>query len=130
MNNFKAKLYQFMAGRYGGNDALNKTLLWGYLAIILIGAVTGLEFLWYVGLLAFGWNICRLFSRNMSARQKENLAFLNLKNKIVFTARGLFDRKRAYRVCPHCKAQLRLPRKKGIHTVSCPRCHKDFKVKI
>ena len=119
-----------MAGRYGGNDALNKALLWGYLAIILIGALTGLDFLWYVGLLAFGWNIFRMFSRNIAARQKENAAFLKMKNQVVFAFRRLFDRKHAYRTCPHCKAQLRLPRKKGVHTVGCPKCHRDFKVKI
>lgn len=119
-----------MIGRYGGNDAFNKFLLWGYLVILLVGALTGLEWLWYVGFVAFAYNIFRMFSRNIAARQKENMIFLGLKNKVTFAFKRLFDRKHAYRTCPHCKAQLRLPRKKGVHTVGCPKCHKDFKVKI
>jgi hypothetical protein len=31
--------------------------------------------------------------------------------------------------CPHCKANLRLPRKKGKHSVVCPRCKERFEVK-
>ena len=53
MNKLKYKIYQFMIGRYGGNDAFNKFLLWGYLVILLVGALTGLEWLWYVGFVAF-----------------------------------------------------------------------------
>ena len=62
-----------MIGRYGGNDAFNKFLLWGYLVILLVGALTGLEWLWYVGFVAFAYNIFRMFSRNIAARQKENI---------------------------------------------------------
>ena len=80
MNKFKDKLIRFMYGRYGGNDALNKTLLWGYIAILLIGMITGWKWLWYVGMLAIVWNIYRMFSRNIAARQKENAAFLHLKH--------------------------------------------------
>lgn len=130
MNKLKYKLIEFMRGRYGGNDALNKTLLWGYVIILFLGALTGLDVLWYIGLAAFIWCIFRMFSRNIYKRQQENARFLELKKKIVFPFRQLFDRKHAYRVCPHCKAQLRLPRKKGSHTVCCPKCRRDFKVKI
>ena len=130
MNKFKDKLIRFMYGRYGGNDALNKTLLWGYIAILVIGLITGWKWLWYVGMLAIVWNIYRMFSRNIAARQKENAAFLNLKRKLMMPFKQMLDRQHAYRTCPHCKATLRLPRKKGKHTVTCPKCRKDFKVKI
>ena len=130
MNKLKEKFIRFMYGRYGGNDALNKTLLWGYLIIIFLGALTGLDALWYVGAVAFMYCIYRMFSRNIAARQKENAAFLKFKTRISVFFRSLFDRKHVYRTCPHCKAQLRLPRKKGVHTVGCPKCHSDFKVKI
>ncbi len=130
LNKLKYKLYQFMVGRYGGNDALNKFLLWGYLIILFVGALSGLEWLWYVGFVAFAYNIFRMFSRNIAARQKENAAFLRLKTRVAVFFRRLFDRKHAYRACPHCKAQLRLPKKRGVHTVGCPKCGRDFKVKI
>ena len=43
-----------------------------------------------------------------------------------------------YKVCPKCKQKIRLPLKKGKHTVKCPNCgnkfdvtcHKDEKIKV
>ena len=119
-----------MYGRYGGNDALNKVLLWGYMIILLIGALTGWEILWYFGFLAMAWCIFRMFSRNIAARQKENAVFIALRQKLAIPFKAMTDRTHAYRTCPHCKATLRLPRKKGHHTVCCPKCRRDFKVKI
>lgn len=130
MKKFKDALIRFMYGRYGGNDALNKTLTWGYLIILFVGALTGLEWLWYIGFVALIWAIYRMFSRNIAQRQKENLAFLRLRGKLLVPFTRLKDRQHAYRTCPHCKATVRLPRKKGKHTVCCPKCRKDFKVKI
>ncbi len=130
MNKFKDKLIRFMYGRYGGNDALNKALLWTYIVILILGIISGWEWLWYVGFLAIIWNIYRMFSRNIGKRQKENAVFLSLKRKALMPLKQLLDRGHAYRRCPHCKATLRLPRKKGRHTVACPKCKKDFKVKI
>ena len=34
------------------------------------------------------------------------------------------------RYCPHCKAQIKLPRKKGKHVVKCPRCRQRFDIKV
>ena len=34
-----------------------------------------------------------------------------------------------YKKCPKCKQKLRLPLKKGIHTVKCPNCKEKFEVK-
>lgn len=40
------------------------------------------------------------------------------------------DKDHVYRICPSCKANIRLPKKKGTHTVRCPRCGVLFEVKI
>lgn len=40
------------------------------------------------------------------------------------------DRDHCFRICPECMANLRLPKKKGKHTVVCPRCKHRFEVKI
>jgi len=34
------------------------------------------------------------------------------------------------RTCPNCRATIKLPRKKGKHTCTCPKCRVDFKVKV
>lgn len=130
MNKLKEKFAKFMYGRYGGNDALNKALLWGYLIILLIGALCNLRIFWYVGLLLMVACLFRMFSRNIAKRQKENMAFLKFKSKVKVFWKRIFDFKHAYRTCPHCGATVRLPRKKGKHTVTCPKCRRDFDVKI
>lgn len=40
------------------------------------------------------------------------------------------DKDHCFRICPECKANIRLPKKKGSHTVVCPRCKCRFEVKI
>jgi len=139
MGKFKNKLYRFMYGRYG-NDALNKFLLWVYVAWIVICMIVSLFipsdnkfsiwfslFYWVSSLALAIWIFSRSFSRNIPARRKENEKFCNFfrlrKNKRR-------DRKtHVYRKCPECKAVLRLPKSKGKHFVVCPRCKNRFKVK-
>ncbi|MFR2916862.1 MAG: hypothetical protein ACLTKQ_08005 [Acutalibacteraceae bacterium] len=41
-----------------------------------------------------------------------------------------FRKTHVFKKCPGCKAVLRLPRKKGKHTVNCPHCHKNFTVHV
>lgn len=38
----------------------------------------------------------------------------------------LSDSGHKYMKCPHCKAQLRLPKGKGKISVTCPVCKKEF----
>ena len=134
MNKLKDKLIRFMYGRYGGNDALNKTLLWTYLIILFVGALTGLDFLWYVGFLALAWNIFRMFSRNTNARTKENQIstgwIFKLKNYIKVKKSRSADFTHIYKKCPNCKAILRLPRRKGKHKTVCPKCSHEFSVRV
>ena len=77
----------------------------------------------------------RCFSKNIYARRRENEFFKNIfkkiKNFFVLQKNRIRDIKGyRYRKCPHCKAMLRLPKRRGRHTVICPRCKKRFEVKI
>lgn len=40
------------------------------------------------------------------------------------------DRDHCFRICPECRANIRLPKKRGKHTVVCPRCRCRFEVRI
>lgn len=40
------------------------------------------------------------------------------------------DKDHCFRICPGCRANIRLPKKKGKHTVVCPACKCRFEVKI
>ncbi|MBR2012897.1 MAG: hypothetical protein IJ995_01600 [Clostridia bacterium] len=125
-------LARLMAGRYGV-DQLGRALLWVYLGLAIVALVV--RPLYYMALALMVWMMFRIFSKNIYKRQSENQKYLRLSGKV----RGWFalqknkfrDRKtHRYRRCPYCKATLRLPNKKGKHTVCCPKCKKDFQVKI
>lgn len=127
-------LARFMAGRYG-NDQLNRFLFGLYLALWILSflcrgwlwlAVDGLSTVTAV------WLLFRMFSRNIPRRQAENERFLRwwlpIKRWFGFQVTRLRDIRRfRYRRCPSCKAMLRLPIKRGRRTVTCHRCHTQFK---
>lgn len=133
---YKLKMWfmRFMSGRYGSDD-LNKGLFWLYFILLILnlfirsGIISILE--WVIVILYF----FRMLSRNIPKRQSENYKYLTLKNKVSSFFRDskkrFADRKtHVYRKCPNCGAKLRLPKRKGEHTCCCPRCRKDFRVKI
>ena len=124
---------QFMSGRYG-TDALTNALL-------IFGAVVSFIniFLrsWIIQLFVYGviiFAIYRVMSRNHEARRKENRFFnekLNVfKSKIEIYKNQKNDKFHVYRKCPACKAVLKLPHRIGEHTTVCPRCGREFKVKV
>ncbi len=135
---FREKLARFFYGRYG-TDQLNTFILVLYAVFLLLNMFFG-RYLW--GLLF--WipaAVCvflyffRMLSRNIHIRRAENEKFMKAWKKFT----GFFklqrnkfrDRKtHVYRRCPSCRAMLRLPKKKGEHSVCCPACRKSFGVKI
>ncbi|NLB79074.1 MAG: hypothetical protein GX796_09615 [Clostridiaceae bacterium] len=134
MGKFREKIIRFMYGRYG-SDKLYYALLILCFVLMLANAFIRLVALdiivWAILILM----IYRTFSRNIYKRQLENQKFLKVWNPIkskfsLLISRIKESKTHRYRKCPHCKAILRLPLRKGRHTVNCPRCHKDFEVNI
>ena len=134
MWSFAEKIKRFMTGRYG-NDALNYALfvLYGLIAVINMFAHKLVISLIMLAVLAV--IIVRAFSRNIYTRVKENERFLKIWTPVKNWLKLQYDRFRerntnVYRKCPDCKAVIRLPRKKGNHTVRCPKCSNTFKVNM
>lgn len=130
---------RFMTGR-NGVDALGHALFWLYLALVVVGLFVS-SAIYSLFVFALGvYMIFRMFSRNIPKRQAENMRYLRIKEKFGRSGFGMWLKKvssrlrnitkKRYRTCPHCKAELCLPRKRGKHTVHCPRCQKDFSVNI
>ena len=132
------KLYNFMLGR-NGPDNLFRFCVWVSFAVAVVAIfvrnfwVSSALSLVYYGLL--GYAVFRVLSKNVYKRRAENAKYLGVRNKFL----SFFKRKKAqfrdrkthvYKNCPHCKATLRLPKQKGKHTVSCPRCRRSFETKI
>ena len=124
--------------RYG-TDELYRFLLWVCIALALIRLPMGrslaghilLGVTLFVGL----WAVFRIFSYNLPARRQENRLFLLVRGRIGkwFTLQYLRIRDRhssAYRTCPECRAVMRLKRRRGEHTVVCPRCDSKFDINI
>ena len=135
---FSDKIRGFLYGRYG-IDALYYALFVSFLLIwvvrLFVSNIALAIILYIAELLLLGWMLFRVFSRNIYKRRKENEIFLGFFRKIksffVLQKDRIRDIKKIrYRKCPHCKAMLRLPPKKGKHSVKCPRCGKSFDVRV
>lgn len=131
---FKDKLMRFMYGRYG-NDKLNTALTVLFFVVWFINLFARTYTLYGVTLAILVWQIFRMMSRNTAARQRENGVYLKIRGKIISGARMFCTRIKdirtfRYRRCPDCRATLRLPRRRGKHTVRCPKCGKEFPVNI
>lgn len=134
MNSLRNKLQKFLWGRYG-IDQLYYALLGLYVILFLLQVLLDLPFLPLLSGAVLVLAMLRTLSRNHAARRKENQIFLKLwkpvQTECILLKDRFRDRKNArYRHCRHCKAILKLPVKKGSHTVVCPKCHERFSVHI
>ena len=130
---FRYRIMQFMSGRYGTDN-----LTYALLTVAVVLAVVNIFVRSYIlQLLVYAlvfYALCRVFSRNIEARRRENVWFKN-KMGIVKQKKEFYNRKKSdvlhiYKKCPACKAILRLPRRIGVHKTVCPRCSKEFTVKV
>ena len=123
-----------MAGRYG-TDALYTVILTVCIILAVVNLFVRSWVIWLAMLLLAAWATFRAMSRNIYKRSKENQFILKIKNSVVFffnTGIKRFKERKThvYKKCPQCKAQLRLPRKKGKLKVRCPKCGHSFEIKI
>lgn len=134
MGNLKNRLARFMQGRYGA-DQLYMVSIVAYLILMIINLFLASRVLSSLMWVIIIWAIFRAFSRNIHKRRSENQKFLivwhPIKSKTSLMVRRMKEiRTHRYRRCPNCKTVLRLPLKKGEHTVKCPRCKKKCKIHI
>ena len=130
----KEKLARFMYGRYGG-DQLNSFILIAVAILMVINIFLNSLIMYVAYMLLWVWSLFRMLSRKIYKRRAENEKFLRLwtpiKNKFKLMKNKRRDRKtHVYKKCPRCKAVLRLPKRKGKHTVRCPKCSNRFDIKI
>lgn len=136
-------------GRYG-NDQLNRVLGFTAVGIALLTML-----LRYDSPVRYAFSavstilivvvLLRMFSRNFSARSRENSRFAAWWVPFTAKVRGLFTggvvrpahsnptfaerRKFKYFICPQCAQRLRVPRGKGKLRVTCTRCGNKFEIK-
>ena len=122
-----------------GTDELYRFLLWSCIVLALVrlpfGKTIFAKVLLILVLAVAAWAIFRVCSKNLPARRQENRMFLqmchNIKKFFRLQVTRVQDRKHhVYRVCPECRAVLRLPKKTGEFDLECPRCHTEFTIHI
>lgn len=134
MNNFLLKLQKFMEGR-NGLDKLNRFLFTVYVILIFVNLFLGSLALYLFELALMGYIVFRCLSKNIYKRSRENQWYLKIEKPVkdffVRQWHKIRDIKtHRYIKCPHCKAKLRVKRRKGKHTVRCPKCRQEFEVNI
>lgn len=126
-----------MMGRYGV-DQMNIGVLILSMVCTFTASLTRWLPLSILGTALLAYGVFRMFSRNVSARSKENQKFLVFWNKVKgiwYKIKGWFSGKKrrfadrkthCYFSCPKCKRKLRVPKGKGKIEISCPICGTKF----
>ena len=136
---FREKLARFFWGRNGADG-----LYYGLFVLLILLGVLRLVFresaslqavIGILSTVVLVIMLYRAFSRNLYKRRRENQIFMSfftkIKNFFVLQKNKIRDRRDfIYKKCPSCKAVLRLPRRKGEHTVKCPKCQNRFGIKV
>jgi len=131
--NFRYRFMQFMSGRYGTDELF----YWIFFAAAVLSLIN-IFLRWailqvFVYILVF-YALFRFLSRNFEARRRENRWFREktslFKRQIELYNQRKLDKCHVYKKCPRCKAILKLPHRIGTHKTVCPRCSKEFTVKV
>ena len=129
MNNFRYKLAQFMYGR-NGIDMLGYALMALYFLVFAVNSFVHTIILTVLGFMVVAFMLYRMFSKDLLRRRRENAWFMRLFNGVKTKFKHLKEFKtHRYHTCPGCKVNLRLPAKRGKHTVVCPKCKTRFAVR-
>ena len=131
---FRDRLAGFMSGR-NGYDQLSLFTLGIALALVIVNLFVHSVVIVIIEYALLIWTVFRALSKNTYRRSIENGKFTafweRLKRFFLLQKNKIRDRKtHVYRKCPHCKTVLRLPKIKGSHGVTCPRCSSRFDVKV
>lgn len=134
VNKIKSLLYRFFYGRYGV-DKYEYFLLAVYAVLCIINAFLLIDLVQIMTWILFIYLFWRMMSRNYTKRRRENEIFIGIWSTIKINVKLFFDRIRyvrsaRFRKCKHCKAIVKLPVKRGKHSVRCPKCSKSFGVRI
>lgn len=140
MGDFRSRLLAFMQGR-NGLDAFGRFLFIFSFACSILATVFRLLLLrriWLVlyllNLAGYLYAIFRVLSRDLYRRDVENQWYLRMRERVwprlsSFFGRR-FNRDYVFKNCPFCHSELRLRRIRGRHTTRCPRCGKQFRLRV
>ncbi len=126
----KNKIINFLRTRYG-IDQFSGFLTWGGIAFMLVGGLTKIGVIYYIGMVLFIWGYFRILSKNHAKRAAENAWFLNKTAGIRAGFKRLKKNKQAgkdHKVysCKNCHQMIRVPKGRGKIEIRCPKCGNKF----
>lgn len=121
---------KIMQGRYGG-DQLSMYLLIVSILFTIIGRLSNIQMLGFVGYIPLFIGIFRMFSKDISKRSMENYKFAIFISPIYTKFKKIQNRLKGskthkYYKCPSCNTELRMPKGKGKVIITCPKCKTKF----
>ncbi|AYW45711.1 hypothetical protein LQF61_08610 [Tetragenococcus koreensis] len=134
-SNWQNKIIQFMRGRYGVFDPLNKMLLILTAVLFILNVFSSTLLLRILPLVLLVIVYYRFFSKRIYVRSNENQKYLRWQNKIknfFKLKKEAFQNRKSYVYfhCPECKKALRAPKGKGKLKITCSQCHHQFIKKV
>ena len=87
--------------------------------------------LYWLALALLSYCYFRMFSKNISARLRENAVYLRWRSQVTeklkkWKAQAVQAWKYHIYRCPGCGQKIRIPRGRGKVSIHCPKCHTDF----
>ena len=130
MREWKEKLQRFMIGRYG-TDQLARFLSGCILVLLILNLFIRDRILYWLALALLSYCYFRMFSKNISARLRENAVYLRWRSQVTeklkkWKAQAVQAWKYHIYRCPGCGQKIRIPRGRGKVSSHCPKCHTDF----
>lgn len=130
---FRYRLMRFMSGRNGPDELFFAFFILSVVLAAINVFLRSLIFQLIIYALVI-YALFRVFSRNTEKRRSENSRFV-AKAHFIKRKRELHEQRRndkchVYKKCPSCKAILKLPRRVGTHKTVCPKCGREFTVKV
>lgn len=117
---------RFMQGRYGA-DKFSQFITIVALVLLVINIFLRVPVIGFICLALLVYTYFRMFSKNISARYKENQKYMQITGGIrqKFKNVGQLGKYHIYK-CPSCSQKIRIPRGKGKIEVTCPKCRTKF----
>ena len=116
-----------MYGRYGFDELCNFCIIIYFLLLFLEFFVNNI-YIFIMKIIIMLIIMYRIMSKKIYKRNKENIIFLKIKEKILkpfkLLKRNIKDKDHIYKRCHKCKTVLRLPlpATRGIKHTKCPEC--------
>ena len=119
MKNWRQKLERFMIGRNGADQLSQGAVMFG-IVLYVFYFISGKDVFNWLSTAALFYALFRVFSKNTSARYKENAVYM----RYIQYVKTKWEFRKTHKVflCRKCGKIVRVPRGKGRIEVTCPVC--------